>query len=209
TTRAARVAELLSQSSRRTAARAEYHEDWSRHFLDGESKAVPVVNRSDRNGAGRRPPVSDREPPGELTRRARAPSLAVSGQRGGPRLLRTTGLDGSGLAVHAHHHGPHDLVSQSLPLSVPQRHQVTDVADHAVDHVAEVAQERVAETDRLTGLLADGLDLDHLLAERLTGGPPGGTPNSRSGELHRQAVAPRTPPGRRSRRSRHRCHFRC
>src|SRR5690606_7735468 len=42
----------------------------------------------------------------------------------------------------------------------------------AVERVAELPQERVAETDRLTGLLADGLDLDHLLTDRLTGGTP-------------------------------------
>src|SRR5690606_31516014 len=140
----------------------------------------------------REPPAQDQReatgwPPLETTRRTRttirAPSLAVPRRWGKPGLLGITGLlrvpglpisdlGHTGLLVHPHHHGPHDLVRPGLPLLVPQRRQETDVASKGVERVAQHPQEGVAETDRLTGLLADGLDLDHLLTDRLTGGTP-------------------------------------
>src|SRR5690606_27882126 len=108
----------------------------------------------------------------KLTPRARALSLAVPGRLREPGLLRMSRLERTGLGVHTHHHGAHDLVRPGLPLLVPQRRQVADAAGQPVESMAKIAQERVAETDRLTGLLADGLDLDHLLTDRLAFGPP-------------------------------------
>src|SRR6266516_4594711 len=64
-------------------------------------------------------------------------------------------------------HGPHDLVGQGLPLGVPEREEVADVADDAVHEVADVPDERVQRADRLAGLLADQLDVQHPLAEGL------------------------------------------
>src|SRR5580704_3403651 len=63
-----------------------------------------------------------------------------------------------------------DLVGDRLPLGVPEREQVPDVADDAVDDVADVADERHQHADGLAGLLADQAQVQHLLAEGLPGG---------------------------------------
>src|SRR6185312_16896231 len=59
-----------------------------------------------------------------------------------------------------------DLVGEGLALLVPEREQVAD-AEEAVKDVAQVAQERLPGADRLPGVLADQLDVQLLLAERL------------------------------------------
>src|ERR1700733_2947020 len=66
--------------------------------------------------------------------------------------------------------GRDDLVRERLPLRVPQREQVPDVADDPVDDVAQVAHERHARADRLAGVDRDELDVGDLLAETLAGG---------------------------------------
>lgn len=57
-----------------------------------------------------------------------------------------------------------DLVRERLPPSVPQRPQVADVTGEAVDGVGELAQQRLAHTDRLADLGADELQTENLLA---------------------------------------------
>src|ERR1700712_5707547 len=59
----------------------------------------------------------------------------------------------------------HDLVGQFLPLGIPKREQVPDVADDAVDEVRKLPDDRQAETDWLPSLLADHLELHYALAD--------------------------------------------
>src|SRR5580700_8843010 len=56
-----------------------------------------------------------------------------------------------------------DHVGDGLPLGGPQREQVADEADDAVNEVADVADERHQRSDRLPGLLAHELEVQHLL----------------------------------------------
>ena len=62
----------------------------------------------------------------------------------------------------------HDLVGEGLSLGVPVGPQVADEAD-AVQDVRDVANERVARTDRLSGGLTDQLEPDDPLAQGLSG----------------------------------------
>src|ERR1700726_716451 len=63
----------------------------------------------------------------------------------------------------------HDLVSERLPLGIPQREQVADEAE-AVQDVGYLPYDRHPEPDRLAGLFGHHLELDHALADALTSG---------------------------------------
>src|SRR5690349_21052346 len=75
----------------------------------------------------------------------RAPGLMI--ERGGPRC----GWDTD---------GGHDDVCKGLSLGMPQRQQIPEDKE-LVSIVRDLAQERSPEPDRLPGLLADYLELQH------------------------------------------------
>src|ERR1017187_2295317 len=62
-----------------------------------------------------------------------------------------------------------DLVSEGLPLGIPERPQVADVAGNPVQDVHDVTGEGHPPADRLAGGLADELDVQCLLAPGLPG----------------------------------------
>src|SRR5882757_1429747 len=65
--------------------------------------------------------------------------------------------------------GLQELVGDRLPFRVPQREQVTDVADGAVDGVGDLPHDRHAEADRLSRRLTDDLELQDRLADARPG----------------------------------------
>src|SRR4051794_16520013 len=61
-----------------------------------------------------------------------------------------------------------DLVRERLALVVPERPQPSDVAGQTVEQMREVTHERHTRADRLAAGLADQLEVEHLLADRLS-----------------------------------------